>query len=782
MLELKDISKVYRVGDIATRALNGISITFRKREFVAILGESGSGKTTCLNIIGGLDKYSSGDLIIKGKSTKHFSDKDWDAYRNNSVGFVFQNYNLISHLSIVANVEMGMTLSGVSREQKRKRAIEVLTRVGLKEHLHKNPNQLSGGQMQRVAIARALANDPEILLCDEPTGALDSETSAQIMDIIQEISKDRLVIVVTHNAALADAYANRIVRFKDGKITSDSNPVETEDKAKDEKEFSLKRTSMRFLTALSISFNNLKTKKGRTFLTSLASSIGIIGIAVILSLSNGFKLQVDKFQREAMAEFPIIISRTAMSIDREKIAEFSREMMLRKEFDDTEEVYLYDPSENVFQHTNKITEEYVDYVKGIDPESCNGIGYVRLTGMNLVRQVGENYISVNLSGVANSSGSQGMSQGNIGLSTYPTRLNSGRPSYLEDNYDLLAGSYPKDEYEMVLVIDKRNRVNYAVLRNLGFETEGVESIKFEDIVDIELKVVANDDFFIPAGNAFIPNINLEQLYESENSKTVKISGIVRIKQDVQYGILNPGLAYSDDLVQRVIDMNKDSEIVEAIREGLLDSFIPGEPINDSNRDYYIAALGGEALPSAILVYPKDFESKETILKYLDDYNKQFEENDDKIFYTDLAATISEMTGSIMDGITIVLIAFAAISLVVSLIMIGIITYISVLERTKEIGILRALGARKKDITRVFDAETFIIGILSGIMGIVIAFVLTFPINAILLSLTGLSGVAKLQILHVIILIALSTMLTVLGGHIPAKLASKKEAVEALRSE
>jgi putative ABC transport system permease protein len=780
MLELKDIRKVYYVGEIVTRALNGISITFREREFVAILGESGSGKTTGLNIIGGLDKSTSGELVIKGRSTKHFSDKDWDAYRNNSVGFVFQNYNLISHLSIVANVEIGMTLSGVSREQKRRRAIEVLTQVGLKEHLHKKPNQLSGGQMQRVAIARALANDPEILLCDEPTGALDSETSTQIMEIIKEIARERLVIMVTHNAGLAEAYATRIVRFKDGMIISDSNPVKPEEEEPKQKGFSLKRTSMSFLTALSLSFNNLKTKKGRTFLTSLASSIGIIGIAVILSLSNGFKLQVDKFQREAMAEFPIVISRSSMKIDREKIGQLRQELK-EKEYTDAREVYLYDPSENVFLHTNKITEEYVEYVKGIDPDICNGIGYVRLVGMNLVRRLGQdNYMIATVADTSDTPGQGMMDSSSIGLSTYPTQLDPSRPSYLESNYDLLAGNYPKNEYEMVLVVDSRNRVSINVLKNLRFDTEGVESVKFEDIVGVEFKLIANDDFYIPMGSTFIPG-NLKEMYNSERSKSLRISGIVRLKRDVEYGILSPGIAYSDDLVQRIIDENKDSQIVVALKENCVDS-IMYQPVTDENRNYFLTMLGGESAPSAILVYPKDFDSKEKILKYLDEYNDRFEEDEDKIFYTDLAGTISNMTSGIMDGITIVLIAFASISLVVSLIMIGIITYTSVLERTKEIGILRALGARKKDITRVFDAETFIIGIFSGVLGVAIAYLATFPINSLLEALTGLIGVARLHILHVVVLLVLSTFLTVLGGHIPARMASRKEAVEALRSE
>lgn len=785
MLELKNIKKTYHVGDIETKALDGISVAFREKEFVAILGTSGSGKTTCLNIIGGLDRYDSGEMSIKGKKTSDFKDKDWDAYRNNSVGFVFQSYNLIMHLSIVANVELGMTLSGVSTEEKHRRALEVLEQVGLKDHLHKKPNQLSGGQMQRVAIARALANNPEILLCDEPTGALDTATSIQIMDLIKEVAKDRLVIMVTHNPDLAEKYADRIIRFQDGKIISDDHPHQERPKPD---AFSLKKTSMSFWTALKLSFNNIRTKKGRTFLTSFASSIGIIGIAVILSLSTGFQTQIDEFQSNAMAEFPIVISKSAMEVDMESMKTMQENMkdhMLgTAEYADSDEVYLYDPSENTLMHTNVFTDDFITYLNNVDSEICSGIGYTYIVSMNMLRDIDGNITPVSLQASGSSGGKMGnMSDGmsNIGLSSYPKQLDADENGYLPKNYDLLAGEYPQSATDLVLVIDSKNRIDYNILKNLGFDTEDKESIDFSDIVGTELKIIANDDYYVKTQmGSFLPNTDYEKMFQSDNNITVKISGIVRQKQDVKIGILGNGIAYSDELAQMVIDTAKDSEIVKAQKESD-QNVIQMNTMTEEEKEQFVAYLGGDTTPYMIMMYPKDFETKDAILSYLDSYNKG-KANEDQIVYTDLAGTMSNMTSGIMDGITIVLIAFAGISLVVSLIMICIITYTSVLERTKEIGILRALGARKKDITRVFDAETCILGVFSGVLGVVISWLLTFPINAILYQMTELSGVAHLQLIHAVILVAISTVLTVIGGHIPAKMASRKDAVEALRSE
>ncbi len=783
MLELINIKRSYNVGGIETRALDGISVAFRQKEFVAILGSSGSGKTTCLNIIGGLDRYDSGELVIKGKKTADFSERDWDAYRNNSIGFVFQSYNLIMHLSIVANVELGMTLSGVSAEEKHKKAIEVLEKVGLKEHLHKKPNQLSGGQMQRVAIARALANNPEILLCDEPTGALDSTTSIQIMELIKEVAKERLVIMVTHNPELAENYADRIIRFQDGKIISDSHPHKERPKAD---EFKLKKTSMNFLTALRLSFNNIRTKKGRTILTAFASSIGIIGIAVILSLSSGFQTQIDKFQRDAMAEFPIIISQTAATIDAESMQKMRADNKEEKSaYAATDKVTLYDPTDTQISHKNIFTQDYLDYLNKIDPNICSSIGYTRLVSMNMVRKVDEKVIPVTLSSKDSTSGN-GQSQGGglasaMGLSSYPKQLKADEESYLTKNYDLMAGAYPTSATDLVLVIDENNKLDYNILKNLGFDTDGKKNINFSDIIGTEFKIIPNNVYYTktPVGT-YLPGSDYQAMYDAGEDITVKIAGVVRQKEDVAMALLNPGIAYSDELSDMVIKNSKTSDIVKAQEKSDL-NIITNEKLNEETKDTFLSYLGGNATPYVIMVYPYNFNDKDAVTDYLDQYNKG-KDTKDQVVYTDLAATMSSLTSGIMDGITIVLIAFAGISLVVSLIMISIITYTSVLERTKEIGILRALGARKKDITRVFDAETTILGVFSGILGVVLAWLLTFPINSILYKMTELNNVAHLEIEHAVLLVAISTILTVLGGHIPAKMASRKNAIEALRSE
>ena len=782
MLELVDIKRAYNVGGIETKALDGVSVAFRQKEFVAILGSSGSGKTTCLNIIGGLDRYDSGELIIKGKKTADFTDRDWDAYRNNSIGFVFQSYNLIMHLSIVANVELGMTLSGVTAEEKHRKALEVLEKVGLKEHLHKKPNQLSGGQMQRVALARALANDPEILLCDEPTGALDSNTSIQIMELIKEVAKERLVIMVTHNPELAKSYADRIIRFQDGKIISDSHPHVERPKAD---EFKLQKTSMSFLTALRLSFNNIRTKKGRTILTAFASSIGIIGIAVILSLSSGFQTQIDNFQRDAMAEFPIIISQSATTVDAESMKNMRKDMTNQDDgsFASTDKVTLYDPTDTQITHRNIFTQDYLDYLNKIDPEICSSIGYSRLVSMNMVRKVEDKVIPVTLSSQSSTSGTgqSGALTGSMGLSSYPKQLKTEEESYLTKNYDLMAGEYPVKSTDLVLVIDEKNRLDYNILQKLGFDTDGKDSINLSDIVGTEFKIVPNDVYYLPTqAGTYLPGNDYQAMYDSKDDITVKITGVVRQKEDVAMALLLPGIAYSDELSEMVIDSAKDSAIVKA-QEKSDKNIITNEELTEDSKEAFLAYLGGSATPYVIMVYPYNFDAKDAVTDYLDTYNEG-KASKDQVVYTDLADTMSSLTSGIMDGITIVLIAFAGISLVVSLIMISIITYTSVLERTKEIGILRALGARKKDITRVFDAETAILGVFSGILGVILAWLATFPINTILYKMTELTDVAHLQIEHAVILVVISTVLTVLGGHIPARMASRKNAIEALRTE
>lgn len=777
MLELKNIKKSYTVGDIKTKALDGIDIAFRDKEFVAILGVSGSGKTTCLNIIGGLDRYDSGEMIIKGKNTKNFKDIDWDAYRNHSIGFVFQSYNLISHISIVDNVELGMTLGGISKAERNRRAIEILKRVGLGDHLHKKPNQLSGGQMQRVAIARALTNEPEILLCDEPTGALDSQTSIQIMDLIKEISRERLVIMVTHNPEIANQYADRIVRFQDGKIVSDSNPY---DENRQEYKFSLKRTSMSFFTALKLSFNNIKTKKGRTFLTAFASSIGIIGIAVILSLSTGFQTKIDEFQSDAMNEFPIMISQGQMQVDAESMNDMRSQMMGKRTYVDSDEVFLYDPADLNIIHHNILDEDFIEYINNVDPAIASGIGYVRMTNMNLIRKIDDKVSPVSIMGRRSRSGDTSSMSG-MALSSYPIETDENAQKYLEKNYELLYGEYPKNEFDLVLVVSTKNEINFNTLKNLGFNTDNIKSIKFDEIVGTEFKLVKNDDYYVKTEfGTYLPASDYSKMYDLESNRTLKISGIVRQGRDSDVALLAPGLAYSDKLLQTVIADNIESNIVKAQRD-VKYNIMTMKEISDEEKESFVTYLGGSYKPVMIMIYPNGFVEKDMLTQYLDDYNKG-KNNDDKIIYTDLASTISSMTGGIMSAITIVLISFAAISLVVSLIMISIITYVSVLERTKEIGILRALGARKKDITRVFDAETCILGVFSGTLGVVIAYLLSFPINSIIYKMTDLKNVTNLQPLHAISLVVLSTVLTMLGGHIPAKMASRKDAVEALRSE
>lgn len=780
MLELKDIKKYYTVGTSTTKALDGVTVAFRKQEFVAILGPSGSGKTTMLNVIGGLDNYDSGDMIINGKSTKSFKDRDWDAYRNNSIGFVFQSYNLISHLGIIDNVELGMTLSGVSKEEKRAKATDALTRVGLAEHMHKKPNQLSGGQMQRVAIARALANDPDILLCDEPTGALDSETSVQIMELIQELSKEKLVIMVTHNPELAHKYAGRIIEFKDGRIIKDSNP-HVEGQKKDQ--FELKHTKMSFMTALRLSFNNIRTKKGRTFLTAFASSIGIIGIAIVLSLSTGFQKQIDNTQSETLARFPITISQVATEQDpsamgtRDKSEDFPSDKEVTAKLSDTDRA----------THINKIDQEFLDYINDIDPELSNNIGYTRSTSLNLFRKIDDNVEQVSFSNASpdneqtNAMMSAMSASTGIGVSTFPEQLSEDNGNFLKDNYDLLEGSYPSASTDVVLIVDENNVTNVNALINLGFDIEDGDTVSFDDIVGTKITLASNDAFYteLPTGN-FIPNQDLNEVFDNSNNKELTISGILRIKQNSTMNLLSTGIAYSDALAQEVIKENQDSAIVQAQKDSDT-NVMTNEPVDESAKDSLIAYLGGSDLPNSIMIYPNDFSAKEKILDYLDDFNKG-KDKEDQIVYSDLAGTMTQLTGGLMDAITYVLIAFAGISLVTSMIMIGIITYTSVLERTKEIGVLKALGARKKDITRVFDAETCILGIASGALGVLIAWLATFPINAILYSMTDLENVAQLNPVHGLILIAVSTVLTMIGGHIPARMAAKKDAAIALRAD
>ena len=757
MLELKKIKKDYKTGDFIQHALKNIDLSFRENEFVAILGPSGSGKTTLLNIIGGLDRYTTGDLIIDGKSTKKFKDKDWDAYRNHAVGFIFQSYNLISHISVLENTMMGMTLSGVSFRERKRKALELLDKVGLKDHAYKKPNQLSGGQMQRVAIARALANDPKIILADEPTGALDSKTSMQIMELIKEISKDKLVIMVTHNKELAENYASRIVNMKDGEIIGDSNPIDDNVKTGNLK---ITKTSMSFLTALKLSFENIKTKKGRTILTSFASSIGIIGIALILSLSNGFNIEVENFEQDSLSQSPIMITNQTVQMDENTLNELKGDNEKEK-YPSEKMVYSKNDISDTIIHTNKITDDYVNYIDKMDMDNISGISYLKGTNTILLSKNGDDYKFLN---------------DNSSSFTSNILPYSPSDSLIDKNYDVLAGKVT-DEAGLVLFVDSYNRISSSLLESLGLD----DSASFEDILNKEIKVIFNDDYYKKINGNFIVENDLEKLYDSEESVSIKIMAIVRGKEDKELITGSSGLYYTSALAGEVISKNKDSLIVKE-QEKLDYNVLTHQKFDENTtKDSVLGYLGADVLPMAIYIYPKDFDTKDKITDYLDEYNDGKNE-EDVIQYTDMAEMISSLSGNIMDAITIVLIAFSSISLVVSSIMIGIITYISVLERTKEIGVLRALGARKKDITRVFNAETFIIGIFSGLLGVAIAYLLTIPTNKIIEDLSGLAGVAKLNPIHSIILIIISLTLTVIGGFIPSKMASRKNPVEALRTE
>ena len=773
MLKIKNIKKSYKTGDFVQHALQGVSIDFRDNEFVAILGPSGSGKTTMLNIIGGLDRYDSGDLIINNKSTKKFKNKDWDAYRNNCIGFIFQSYNLITHISVLDNVEMALTLSGKSKKYAKRKAIELLDKVGLKDHAHKKPNQLSGGQMQRVAIARALANDPEVILADEPTGALDSKTSVQIMELIKDIAKDKLVIMVTHNPDLAKDYATRVIELKDGELISDSNPINNNDK--DTSDIKIKKTKMSFFTALKLSFNNIRTKKGRTFLTAFASSIGIIGIALILALSNGFKIQIDKFEKDTLSQMPIVISQQVAVMDEDTTSSIMDQMKVTdKSYSSSKKIHAIKDQTSIM-HTNKIDLDYINYLEQVDQDLIGGVSYMRTLNMNLLHK---NATTGKVELMPQSSTTPT-------LFPLPENFDGTKGQVIKDNFEVIYGKEPENYNELLLLIDINNGMDENFFKLFGFDTK--KEISFDDILNQEFQIVLDNDFYTNYGQQFAPAQDYEALYDKKSNIKLKIVGIIRGKEGSKFAQYSGnGLTYKESLIDYVLEKNKNSEIVKA-QEKSSYNVITGEkfdmttPEGTLAKNNVLSYVGGTTAPYIIQLYPKDFKSKDKILKHLDDFNKGKKE-EDKVIYTDMAASISSLSSSIMDGVTIVLIAFSSISLVVSSIMIGIIMYISVLERTKEIGILKALGARNKDVTRVFNAETFIIGMASGLIGLIIANILCVPISSVIKNLTDLEDVAKLKVLHEIILLTISVSLTLLGGFIPAKIASKKDPVEALRTE
>ena len=774
MLILKNVKKTYKTKNSAQIALDDVNLNFRKNEFVAIVGPSGSGKTTLLNIIGGLDNYDTGDLIINGKSTKDFRGNKWDYYRNSCVGFIFQNYNLVNHISVYQNVELALTLS--NSKNKKKKVIDALKKVGLEKHASKKPNELSGGQMQRVAIARALVNNPEIILADEPTGALDSKTSINIMELIKGLSKDKLVIMVTHNNDLAKKYANRIIELKDGNITKDSNPVNTNEVNNN---FKIKKTKMNFKAAISLSLNNLKTKKGRTFLTAFASSIGIIGIALILSISNGFKKQIEEYEKSTMSSFPIMISSITSTVNEEDSKGNRNAFYDMDDYPKENVLYPYFADESKKVHVNKITQDYVDYLSNMNNDLLSAVSYFTVTNFNLITtDNGNNFKTIGTS--------------SINLSSLPKSLND--KSYLTDNYDLLCGSYPTSVYDVVLIVDSKNRVDKSLLNAL-FIDSSKENIDYNEIVGKEFKVVNNDNYYTKiTDDLFMKNEPSKKMYDESNI-TLKIAGIVRAKKgnalasitdttlDSMGSSMVSKIGYSNELINKIVDENNESIIVKAQNNSSVIVFMGGISYEEANitKEEALTMLGASNVPTSINIYPNSFESKDEIINYLNKYNED-KTNDSKIMYIDYAKQVSDLSKGIMDGITIILVAFSSISLIVSSIMIGIITYISVLERTKEIGILRSLGARKKDITRVFNVETLIIGIISSVIAILITLVLLIPTNVIIYDLTGLKNVGILNPVHAVILVIISVLLTLVGGFIPAKSASKKDPVEALRSE
>ena len=867
MLQLKNITKNYLSGENEVKALKGIDIEFRESEFVSILGQSGCGKTTLLNIIGGLDRYTTGDLIINGKSTKEFKDKDWDTYRNHSIGFVFQSYNLIPHQTVLSNVELALTISGVSKEERRKRAIEALEKVGLGDQINKKPNQMSGGQMQRVAIARALVNDPDILLADEPTGALDSSTSVQVMEILKEISKDRLIIMVTHNPELAEKYSTRIIKLLDGKVTDDSNPYHATEKEVEKAHNKKEKTgkaSMKFKTAVHLSLNNLMTKKGRTFLTSFAGSIGIIGIALILSLSHGMQSYINRVEEDTLSSYPITIQEA--TIDMSSLME---SMMGSDEETEHEEgkIYSREIVNNILEtvstkiQTNNLEEfkKFIENDTGMK-ENINSVQYSYNLDLNIYTQDDEGNIQqVNPSIVfdklgfgdmiqAQQESSSMMSSGMMMTETNVWTEMLDNQKLLESQYDVLAGQWPTNYNEVVLIVDENKEISDYTLYSLGLKdvnelsdamekiengeevktSEGEESFTYDEILNHKFKVLLNTDYYQKVGNTWQDMSDDEQYMKElvKNAEEIKIVGIIKPNGETVSSSGAGLVGYNKQLKEYVINKINEAEIVKEQKANPEINVFTGTAFpedTDSTFDYsqltdeqraYMASLSEEELaemlqtytenaqatydsnltklgvvdlnkPSAINIYPKDFKAKDNIANIITDYNnKQNSEGKEEnvINYTDVVGIMMDSVSTIIDVISYVLIAFVGISLVVSSIMIGIITYISVLERTKEIGILRSIGASKKDVSRVFNAETLIVGLVAGLLGIGVTLLIDIPINLVINSMFGISTIAKLPVGGAIILVAISVILTMVAGLIPAKFAAKRDPVEALRTE
>lgn len=849
MLELKKITKIYETNSFKQQALDEVSINFRKNEFVSILGPSGSGKTTLLNIIGGLDDYTNGDLIINGISTKKYTNRNWDTYRNHRIGFVFQNYNLIPHQTILSNVELALTLSGVSKNESRKRAKEALNKVGLSDHINKKPNQLSGGQMQRVAIARALVNNPDILLADEPTGALDSKTSEQIMDLLKEVAKDRLVIMVTHNAELANQYSTRIIELKDGKVTSDSDPYTKVDKEKEDDK--KKKTSMSFLTALSLSLNNLMTKKGRTILTAFAGSIGIIGIALILSLSSGVQNYINRVQEEALTSYPLMIE--SNSIDITSFLEEQRNNFINaEENQDDNKVYSNDIIIDTLsvmsnQINNNNLEAFKNYLENEGShinDYTTAISYQYNLNLQLYKPDTENgIVQVNPNTILESIGYSDETAASIMVSDVFSELLEN-DEMNEQMYQIVSGRMPENYNEVVIMVDENNQISDYALYALGLKDQAelseffeklangeeivTEQVSFEydELLNLTFKLLLNTDYYEKVNGIWVDKSNDEEYMKQkiEEAEEIKVVGIIKPNENaVVTNSSVGGVLYTNDLEEYVINKINEAEIVKEQKENPDVNVITGlefsdEEFNINNlspeQQQYLASLPPEQLaeiiemyrdqanatyestllklgsvnldkPSAIYIYAKDFKAKDEIKNIIAEYNQIQEKSgneDNVINYSDLVGMLMSSVTDIVDIVSYVLIGFVSISLVVSSIMIGIITYISVLERTKEIGILRAIGASKKDISRVFNAETLIVGLIAGLFGIGITLLINIPINLIIYNLAGINNLSALPLVGGIILVAISVILTVVAGLIPAKMASHKDPVEALRTE
>ena len=772
MLQLKDIVKKYNTGGTEIEVLKKVNISFRECEFVSILGASGSGKTTLLNIIGGLDKYSSGDMLLMGRSTKEFTDRDWDSYRNGSIGFVFQSYNLIGHLSVIENVKLALSISGESNKENDLKAKKALEDVGLGDHLHKKPNQLSGGQMQRVAIARALVTDPKIILADEPTGALDSKTSVQIMELIKEISKEKLVIMVTHNPELARKYSDRIVSVKDGEIIEDTKPYIEQERNND---YELKKTAMAFSSAIKSSFKNLLTKKFRSLMTVVASSIGIISIGLVLAISSGMDKYIQTMQNENLSSMPITISSNQINFgigEDNNTSDSSEENLVPKSRRDVHKnLYSEDALGNGETFIKYIQENAKDYYSAID--FAKGYQIKALT-----KNTKGDIVDVKTD-------SQDNSRGNTIFSVLPEDK-----SLIMNQFEIVKSldqsfEYPKGN-EVVLFTAKNNEIDKNVLKALGYSEN--DKVKYEDILGKEFSIVDNNNYYTKVENRFVPAAVDEKMYNAGTK--VKIVAIAKAKDS--FTVPQFTLGYTKELQDSLLSKEASSEIVKEQEKDKSKNILTNTKMDNAVATEVLSGLGANTEPSSILIYPKTFNDRDKIANTISEYNKKVAEkygagtedyNKYSITYSDMAKQMTSIMSQMIDTITLILTAFAGISLIVSSIMIGILTYVSVVERTKEIGILRAIGARKKDITRIFIAEAGLIGFVSGAVGVIVSSGLALPISKTIAKALKIDNFsAGLDIKSAVGLILLSVILTLIASVIPSRMAAKKDPVEALRTE